>query len=367
MLVREGYASMSRQMEGSEGLQAGSSEYIIQVQNLKKYFEAKVGFLATLVRRKVLIKAVDGVSFGIRQAEIFGLAGESGCGKTTLGRVILLLTQPTEGSIFHRGTDVTKLGRRGMRPLRAKMQVVFQDPYESINPRMPVYEVVAEGVRVNRKVLGVKSEAQVEEMVRRALETVQLVPPEQFLPRYPHELSGGQRQRVAIARALVLQPDFIVADEPVSMLDVSIRAEVLNVLTELRDRMKLSFLFITHDLALSKHVCDRLAIMYLGKIMELGTSEEVIDNPLHPYTQALIAAIPVPDPQGRKVSVFLGGEVPSAVNIPSGCRFHPRCPYAKEICRTTEPELRTVEGEHQVACHFYEEASAAFKTKFKGK
>lgn len=340
-------------------------QYVVSVKDLKKYFEAKAGIRASLTRKKSIIKAVDGVTLGIEPGEIFGLAGESGCGKTTLGRAMLLLTQPTSGSVYHKGNDVTRLSRGRMRPLRSKMQIVFQDPYESINPRMTVYDVIAEGVKINKKILKVKSESQVGEMVRLAMELVQLVPPEQFITRYPHELSGGQRQRVAIARALVVEPDFIVADEPVSMLDVSIRAEVLNVMTDLQSKMGLSFLMITHDLALAKHTCDRLAIMYLGKIVESGTTEEVVDNPLHPYTQALIAAIPVPDPDGRKVSVFVGGEVPSSASIPSGCRFHPRCPYAKEICSTTEPEFRPVEGRHEVACHFYEEASAGFKAKFR--
>jgi len=341
----------------------GSS--VIRIVGLQKQFLAKLGFWAAIRGKKVVIRALDGVSLDIKTGEIFGLAGESGCGKTTVGRAMLRLIEPTSGSIYFKGQDITHLSDKGTRALRAKMQMVFQDPYESINPRMSVYEVIAEGVRINKKILGVDSEESIRQLVIKALELVQLSPPEQFISRYPHELSGGQRQRVAIARALVLQPDFIVADEPVSMLDVSIRAEVLNVMTDLRDKLGLSFLFITHDLALAKHTTDKLAIMYLGKIVEQGESGEVIDMPFHPYTQALIAAIPVPDPDGRKVEVFVGGEVPSAVNIPSGCRFHPRCPFAKEICSTTEPELRRIEGHHQVSCHFYEEAYAKFKIRSK--
>jgi len=350
---------------GSSSDASSTSDSIIRIVDLQKHFLAKLGFWQTIKGKKVLIRALDGVSLDIKRGEIYGLVGESGCGKTTVGRAMLRLIEPTSGSIFFKGNDITHLSSAATRTLRSKMQMVFQDPYESINPRMSVFDVIAEGVRINREVLGVKSEESIRELVMRALNLVQLVPPEQFMPRYPHELSGGQRQRVAIARALVLQPDFIVADEPVSMLDVSIRAEVLNVMTDLRDKLGLSFLFITHDLALAKHTTDKLGIMYLGQIVEQGESGELIDKPLYPYTQALIAAIPVPDPDGRKVKVFAGGEVPSAVNVPSGCRFHPRCPYAKELCSTTEPKLKLIEGDHYVACHFYEEAYAKFKSRIK--
>ncbi|PSN83165.1 oligopeptide ABC transporter ATP-binding protein [Candidatus Marsarchaeota G2 archaeon ECH_B_SAG-F08] len=339
-----------------------SDNVVIKAVDLKKHFEAKLGLLDTLMRRKILIRAVDGVSIWVKKGEILGLAGESGSGKTTLGRTLLRLIEPTSGHIYFRDLEITRLSKRELKRIRPKIQIIFQDPFESVNPRMTVYDVVAEGLRINRRVLGVKSEKDIEEMVKQALALVQLVPPEQFLNRYPHELSGGQRQRVAIARALVLKPEFIVADEPVSMLDVSIRAEVLNVMMDLKDKLGLSFLMITHDLALAKHVCDRLAIMYLGKIVEMGNAEEVINQPLHPYTQALIAAIPSGDPEGRKVKVLAKGEVPSSVNIPNGCRFHPRCPYAKELCARVEPELRSVGNEHYVACHYYEEALSYFKS-----
>ncbi len=339
---------------------ATRGDEILKVVDLKKYFEAKIGFFSQIMRRRVLIKAVDGVSLEIKRGEIFGVAGESGCGKTTFGRTILGLTPATAGKIYFKGEDITRLPKRKKKKLRVLAQIVFQDPYESMNPRMSVYDIVSEGLRINRQLLGANSEEEINALVTKALSVVQLVPPEQFIPRFPHELSGGQRQRVAIARALVLNPEFIVADEPVSMLDVSIRAEVLNVMMELREKYGLSFLMITHDLALAKHVCDRLAIMYLGKIVEFAESEVLVDRPFHPYAQALILAIPVPDPDGRKVKVFAGGEVPSAVNIPPGCRFHTRCPYAKEKCKASEPELRQVETGHWVACHYYEEAFQTF-------
>ena len=336
-------------------------EVLLNVNNLKKHFEAKQGLKAALLRKRAIIKAVDGVTFNIRKGEIFGVAGESGCGKTTLGRTIMRLTDPTEGTISYKGQDITHFEKASVRTLRPKIQIVFQDPYESINPRMSVFEVVAEGLRINKRVLEVADQDDLVQRVRRSLELVQLNPPEQFMQRYPHELSGGQRQRVAIARALAMNPEFIVADEPVSMLDASIRAEVLNVMIDLRDKLGLTFLFITHDLALSKHVTDTLGIMYLGKFVEIAQSEELVSRPFHPYTQALIAAIPVPDPDGRKVKVLAGGEVSSAADIPPGCRFHPRCPYAKELCRAQDPELREVETGHYVACHFYEEAYQSFK------
>ena len=325
-------------------------EFVVRVENLKKHFPLRKGFFETLVTRQdITVKAVDGISFGVRKGEIVGLAGESGSGKTTTGRLLLRLTKPTEGSIFFEGKDIAKLDDRELRSLRRDMQIVFQDPFESLDPRMSIKEIVAEPVRVQKVA---KNEEEVEERVKEALRDVELVPPEEFMLRFPHELSGGQRQRVAVARAFILGPKFVVADEPVSMLDVSIRAEIVNLMIDLVKKKGVSVVFITHDLAVSKHVCDRVAVMYLGKIMETASSEKLIDLPLHPYTQALISAVPVPDPSYRRAAV-ISGEIPSPVNPPSGCRFHTRCPFAHQRCISEEPPLVEVEKEHFVACHLY--------------
>jgi peptide/nickel transport system ATP-binding protein len=325
---------------------------IVKVENLKKYFPIRLGFLRTLIsREEIFVRAVDGINFKIKKGEIFGLAGESGSGKTTTGRLILRLIEPTAGKIFFNGQDVTRVTGKDLKVLRRKMQIIFQDPYESINPKFTIYDVISEPLHV-QKIFN--SEGEVEDAVFKALEAVKLTPPEVFMYRYPHELSGGQRQRVAVARALVLNPEFIVADEPVSMLDVSIRAEVLNLMTELREKRGVSFLYITHDLALARHICDTIGVMYLGKMMEMGTVEQVIGEPLHPYTQALIKAVPVPDPSSKRSEVVIRGEIPSPINPPSGCRFHTRCPsYIGDICKTKEPQLINVGGEHYVACHLY--------------
>ncbi|MGQ9565485.1 MAG: ABC transporter ATP-binding protein [Candidatus Bathyarchaeales archaeon] len=326
-------------------------EEIVRVENLRKWFPVRMGFWETLLTRKQLfVRAVDGVSFEIKKAEIFGLAGESGSGKTTTGRLVLKLIDPTSGKIFFEGKDLAPLSEKEMKPVRKRMQIVFQDPYESLNPRMTIADIMAEPLRIQK----IGNEEDIEKRVHQALENVQLVPPEEFLFRFPHELSGGQRQRVATGRALVLDPSFIVADEPVSMLDVSIRAEVLNLMVDLVKKFGVSFLYITHDLALARHICDRIAIMYLGKIMEKGTAEQVILEPLHPYTQALISAVPVPDPESARVEVVITGEIPSPINPPPGCRFHTRCPVVVgEICRTKEPQLVDVGNGHMVACHLY--------------
>jgi peptide/nickel transport system ATP-binding protein len=315
------------------------------------YYEPKLSFMQSLKGAKKVLKAVDGVSFDVYKGEVLGLVGESGSGKTTVGRSILRLVQPTGGHVYYGGKDVLSANRDEMTEMRRKLQIIFQDPYDSINPRFRIRDVVAEGLRINKLY---KDEEDLEAKVKEALRDVKLTPPEQFMDRFPHELSGGQRQRVAIARALALGPDFIVADEPVSMLDVSIRAEVLNVMLDLKDQFGLSFLFITHDLALAKHVCDRIAVMYLGRLVELADSETLISKPLHPYTQALIEAIPVPDPTAPKLKVEIKGEIPNATDVPPGCSFNPRCPYATDRCRTEEPKLREVEPGHWVACHYAE-------------
>ena len=321
---------------------------LVRVVDLKKWFPVRLGFLASLLKKEpIWVKAVDGVSFDINRGEVLCLVGESGCGKTTTGRTILRLIEPTGGQVFFKGTNVFELGKEELRKLRQKMQMIFQDPYESLNPRMTVMDIVAEPLRVHHLAEG----EELTERVLRALEDAELKPPEAFLARYPHELSGGQRQRVGIARALVLNPEFIVADEPVSMIDVSLRAGILNLMIDLKERFGLTYLFITHDIAQARYIGDRMAVMYLGKIVELGPVEDLIKEPLHPYTKALISNVPIPDPDAKRERIYLKGEVPTPINPPPGCRFHPRCPWAKAICREEEPPLIEVEPGRLVACH----------------
>jgi peptide/nickel transport system ATP-binding protein len=325
---------------------------VIKVINLTKWFPVRLGFFDTVFsRKKLFVKAVDGIEFKINKGKIFGLVGESGSGKTTTGRVLLRLVEPTGGKIYFNKKDITILSTKELKALRSKMQIIFQDPYESLNPRMLIGDVVSEPLRVQGTF---DTEGEVEEKVMKTLEDVELSPPEEFYYRYPHELSGGQRQRVAIARAFVLDPEFIVADEPVSMLDVSIRAEILKIIANLANKLNVAFLYITHDLALARHVCDDLGVMYLGKIMEKGPVDKVVYEPLHPYTKALIKAVPVPDPTARRSEAVIKGEIPSPINPPSGCRFHTRCPeYIGDICKKKEPPLIQIGKDRYVACHLH--------------
>jgi len=321
------------------------NEHLVQVDNLYMYFPVTAGVMQ---RRVADVKAVDGISFFIRRGETLGLVGESGCGKTTTGRCILQLYKVTSGNITFEGKDLTKLKGKDLRSMRRNMQLIFQDPYASLDPRMTAGDIVGEPLLVHNLVT--KGNAYFEQ-VGELLRMVELEP--RMAERYPHEFSGGQRQRLGIARALAVRPSFIVCDEPVSALDVSIQAQVITLLMRLREELNLTYLFIAHDLSVVRHISDRVAVMYLGKIMEVTQSDELYANPLHPYTQALLSAVPIPDPEvdrGRK-RILLAGDVPSPVNPPPGCHFNPRCQIAIDVCREQEPELRDTGNEHWVACH----------------
>ena len=328
---------------------------ILEVNNLKQYFPIYQGFLQRIVG---FTKAVDGVSFVLHEREVLGLVGESGCGKTTTGRSILRLYDPTGGEVWYTKADgaridVATISQAEMKPLRRELRMIFQDPFSSLNPRMTVRDIIGEPLIIH----GVAKGRQVDERVAELMRSVGLDP--NYMRRYPHEFSGGQRQRIGLARTLSLNPRLIIADEPVSALDVSIQAQVLNLLQELKERLGLTLIFIAHDLSVVEHICDRIAVMYVGKIVELAESEELLRHPKHPYTEALVSAVPPADPDVKSRRIILEGDVPSPANPPSGCVFHPRCRYAQEICSQQEPLLEQTSSGHYAACHFAQELDLA--------
>jgi peptide/nickel transport system ATP-binding protein len=331
----------------------GREGTLVEVENLKVWFPIRSGIV--LDRHIGDIKAVDDVSFAIHRGETLGLVGESGCGKSTVGRTILRLYEPTAGKVVFDGMDITSLGENELRPLRRRMQMIFQDPYASLNPRHSVGRIVAEPLRVH----GLSGKKGSAKRVRELLEIVGL--PVDAVSRYPHEFSGGQRQRIGLARSLALNPDFIVCDEPVSALDVSIQAQIINLLENLQSDFELTYLFIAHDLAVVRHISDRIAVMYLGKIVEISAAADLYDEPLHPYTISLLSAVPIPDPvvERERETILLAGDLPSPANPPSGCRFHTRCPYVQPTrCHDEEPELRRLAPGHVAACHWAEDIKA---------
>ncbi len=325
----------------SQTTETSKPEDFVQVEHLVKYFPVRAGLMQRVVN---WVKAVDDVSFNVRKGETLGMVGESGCGKTTIGRSMLRLVEPTSGSVHYEGKDVLKLRGHDLKDVRRHMQIIFQDPYASLDPRVPIGESVMEGLHIHN--IGSR-----QERYDLMIDTLKKVGLEDYhARRYPHEFSGGQRQRIGIARALALRPNFIVCDEPVSALDVSIQSQVLNILKDLQKEFGLTYLFIAHNLSVVEHISDRVAVMYLGKMVELADRDELFRNPLHPYTKALMSAIPVPDPKLKRNRTILKGDVPSPLNPPKGCRFHPRCPIAEQICSEQEPEFREAAPNHWVAC-----------------
>ena len=323
-----------------------NTNILLETKNLSKYFTGKKGLLN---RQPAQVKAVDHVSLTVNKGETLGLVGESGCGKSTLGRTILRLIPATEGQVLYNGEDILTYDKKKMWEMRRKLQIIFQDPYSSLNPRMTVYDLISAPLEVYR--IGTKEERR--EMVEEILQEVGL--DKQYLNRFPHEFSGGQRQRIGIARALILNPEFVVCDEAVSALDVSVRAQVLNLMRNMQQKKNLTYLFISHDLSVVRHISDRIAVMYLGSVAEVAEKAQLYSNPMHPYTKALLSAIPLPDVKKKRQRIILQGDVPSAYNPPSGCKFHTRCPYATDRCKQEIPVLRQMEKGHQVACHRAEE------------
>jgi len=325
----------------NQNLETHKEENLVQVEHLVKYFPVRAGLMQRVVN---WVKAVDDVSFTVKKGETLGMVGESGCGKTTVGRSMLRLVEPTSGSVRFEGKDVLKLRGRELKDVRRHMQIIFQDPYASLDPRVPIGESVMEGLHIHN--IGTRRER-----YDLMIDTLRKVGLEDYhARRYPHEFSGGQRQRIGIARALALRPNFIICDEPVSALDVSIQSQVLNILKDLQKEFGLTYLFIAHNLSVVEHISDRVAVMYLGKMVELTDRDELFRNPLHPYTQALMSAIPIPDPKIKRQRTILKGDVPSPLNPPKGCRFHPRCPIAMQVCSEQEPEFREAAPGHWVAC-----------------
>ncbi len=324
----------------------------VRIVGLKKYFPVQKGALQRLVSRaRDYVRAVDDVSFTIEKGRVMTLAGESGCGKTTTGKTILRLVEPTEGHVFLGGTDVTTMKREALRIFRRRMQMIFQDPYASLDPRQRIGDAVSDPLRIH----GISNASERRQLGLQMLEKVGLTPPSDFFDLYPRNMSGGQRQRVAIARAIILHPDLVVADEPVSMIDVSLRSSILELMTKLKEEFDLTYLFITHDLAVAKEISDTIAIMYMGEIVEIASREELYTKPLHPYTICLLSAVPVPDPDNVSQGLIAKGEISSAINPPSGCRFSPRCPFAQPLCTAKHPDLEKIREGHSVACFFPQE------------
>lgn len=318
---------------------------ILEVSGLKKYFPIKGGFFGGVTGN---VKAVDDISFNIKRGTTMGLVGESGCGKSTTGRTLLRLVEKTEGTVLFNGTDISSLDKKGLRELRTKMQIIFQDPYSSLSPRLPIGEIIGEAVREHNIV----PKDEFDSYVSQVMKSCGLQ--EYHKDRYPHEFSGGQRQRICIARALALKPEFIVCDEPVSALDVSIQAQIINLLKELQEKMNLTYLFISHDLSVVEHISDTVGVMYLGGMVEMGETKDIFDNPLHPYTKALFSAIPMPDPDIKLNRTILEGDIPSPANPPSGCKFHTRCKECMAVCREKEPVVKDMGNGHTVCCHLYD-------------